>query len=393
MKYWILSLGLFFTTADLMAAEVATLDGKVHSGEIVSISDGQVTLNENGAPVSIPFDRAMAVRWDSPAASSSAETRAETRLRLHNGSQTTLFAAQCDGRNVQGVNPAAGDVSVPHSAVQAVLFKPLDEKTRGQWEELLAKSTSDDLLVIRKGDTLDFLTGVVTEYGEAEVNFLYQGSEIPVKREKVFGLIHPTRDTGNGTAIGQVKTVYGDVLFVDSLSLQNQTVTLQVAANASWKLPQSQIREIDFSLGRVVYLSDLEPEMVEHTPFFDTVWTYQRDRTNVGAPLRLGGVEYTKGVWIHSKTSLTYRLAGDYTRLQAMIGIDDAVAANGLGQVRVQIKADDKVVFEEDVAALDAPRALEIDLTSARFLHILVDFGSGLDISDHLVLGDARLIK
>jgi len=393
MRYFVLSLTLLLSPAAISAAEVATLTGTVHTGDIVSIANDQITLKENGETITLPTAQALSIRWENDHPAVGQEPRAESQLMLRDGSQLTIHTVNCDGRAVDGISLAAGEVSVPHASVKAVLFRKLDDKTRGQWKKLVDKTSSDDMLVVRKGDTLDFLAGVVTEYDDSEVKFLYQGSEIPVKREKVFGLIHPSSDPSTGNAVGQVKTVHGDTLLVDQLSLNGETLSVQVPGGKTWLLPLTQLVEIDFSMGRVVYLSDLDPDTVQHTPFFDTVWTFQRDRTNVGAPLRLAGTEYAKGLWIHSKTELTYRLAGDYTRFQAMIGIDDAVAANGLGNVRVVLKADDTVVFDEEVAALDAPRSLEVDVTGARFLHILVDFGTALDISDHLVLGDARLIK
>jgi hypothetical protein len=148
---------------------------------------------------------------------------------------------------------------------------------------------------------------------------------------------------------------------------------------------------LDFSLGKVRYLSQLEPREVKYTPFFDQVWTYYRDRPRDGGMLRLGNKEYARGLWIHSRTLLKYRLNAEYRRFQAVMGIDQAVAP--LGNVHVVISGDEKVLHQSDVRGTDPPLNLDLDIAGVRELEILVDFGGDLDIADHLDLADAKVIK
>ena len=96
------------------------------------------------------------------------------------------------------------------------------------------------------------------------------------------------------------------------------------------------------------------------------------------------------------KTTLRYRIAGDYTRFQAVAGIDDSVRRGGTStkMCRLIIKGDGKRLFDQRNQNDDAPRPIELDVTGVRDLEILVDFGSDmLDICDHLDLADAKLLK
>ena len=113
----------------------------------------------------------------------------------------------------------------------------------------------------------------------------------------------------------------------------------------------------------------------------------------VPTPLRLGNKVYARGLCLHSKTQLKYRLGGEYRRLQTVIGIDHLVASNGYGDCRLVISGDGKSLFEADVKAKDSPRPIDLDVEGVVMLEIQVDFGGNLDISDHLDLADAKLVK
>ena len=373
------------------AVQVTELNGTSHAGDLLRLNDQRLTLTADGAEQNIPLTQVLQIRTGRPA--EEAQAPPVIQVQLLNGSLLRGVEASCNGQHVVLKSPLLGQLSIPLAQVKAVVLQPTDAKSLAMWQTLLEKPNTDDMLVIKKGEILDFLPGVIMEYNDREVLFLYQGSEIPVKRERVYGMIHPRKPAGKSTAVGQLHTVAGDRLAVQRLELAGQEFQVAIGAVQALTVPVAGTEMIDFSLGRVVYLSDMNPEGVEHTPFFDTIWNYQRDKTNIAGPLRLNGKTYSKGLWIHSKTRLTYRLAGEFTQLQGVLGIDDAVAENGLGHVRCTITADDRVLFDEDIAAADAPRSLELDLKGVRFLQILVDFGKGLDIGDHLVIGDARLIK
>mgnify|MGYP003493769952 CR=1 FL=1 len=63
------------------------------------------------------------------------------------------------------------------------------------------------------------------------------------------------------------------------------------------------------------------------------------------------------------------------------------------GDVHVVIQGDGKTLLETDVKGSDNPQPVDLDVSGIRDLDILVDFGADLDISDHLDLCDAKVIK
>jgi hypothetical protein len=107
--------------------------------------------------------------------------------------------------------------------------------------------------------------------------------------------------------------------------------------------------------------------------------------------LVLGGESYEKGLALHSRTEIVYRLPEGFRRLQMVAGIDDAVRDGG--NVRLTITGDGKQLWDEALSGTDKPLPIDLDVSGVRRLTILVDFGLDLDVADHLLLCDARIVK
>jgi hypothetical protein len=245
--------------------------------------------------------------------------------------------------------------------------------------------------VIRKGNVLDHLDGTVGTIDDVGIHFVIDGEDVALKREKIFGIVYARRNVDPGKPVCEVTSTGGDFIKAQSAQWSEGRLKAGIPGGAQIAIPGEQIVTLDFSLGKVRYLSQLEPREVKYTPFFDQVWTYYRDRPRDGGMLRLGNKEYARGLWIHSRTLLKYRLNAEYRRFQAVMGIDQAVAP--LGNVHVVISGDDKVLHQSDVRGTDPPLNLDLDIAGVRELEILVDFGGDLDIADHLDLADAKVIK
>ena len=122
-----------------------------------------------------------------------------------------------------------------------------------------------------------------------------------------------------------------------------------------------------------------------------TLYQPRRDRSFDGGKLLLAGRAYEKGLAIHSRSELVYRLTDDFRRFRAVVGIDDRVREGG--NVKLVIAKDGQVLWSKSVDGKQPPLELDLDVAGVRRLSILVDFGEDLDIADHLNLCDARLTK
>ncbi|MFM7845227.1 MAG: NPCBM/NEW2 domain-containing protein, partial [Planctomycetota bacterium] len=117
----------------------------------------------------------------------------------------------------------------------------------------------------------------------------------------------------------------------------------------------------------------------------------RRDRGFDGGRLQLGGQSFDKGLALRSRSTMVFRIPKGFNRLVATVGIDDRVRENG--HVQLVIQGDSKVIFNEPITGRDRPRELDLDLTGAKRVTVLVDFGEELDVADFLNLCNARFTK
>ena len=371
------------------AVEVATLKGDRHAGELLELTAATVVIKQGADSLKVPLADLLEVRFP---AGQPPEPADGPRLALVDGSQLPLkeFSVANDEARCE---TAFGTFRVPISRVAHVRFGTSAGKLDEAWDALLARESKNDLLVVKKEDVLDFLAGATGDVGE-KITFLLDGDEVPVAREKVYGIILHRRVPNLNKPLCELHLAGGGVIKASRCALEGSELKLRLVAGADLALPLPSVSSIDFSSGKVVYLSQLEPRDVKYVPFFDIVYEYRRDKSLDGTPLALAGKTYPRGLALHSRTTLRYRIAGEYTKFQAIAGIDDEVRRNGDYSVRLVITGDNKPLFDAEVKTRDAPRPLDLDVTGVRDLEILVDFGSDmLDICDHLDLADAKLVK
>lgn len=107
-------------------------------------------------------------------------------------------------------------------------------------------------------------------------------------------------------------------------------------------------------------------------------------------PMALNGTVYTHGIGTHANSHMVVDLKGVATRFDATVGVDDE--KKGAGSVTFEVRVDGKKVAETPVLhGGDAPKTLDIDLTGAKHLTLIVgDAGDG-NTNDHADWADARL--
>jgi len=140
-----------------------------------------------------------------------------------------------------------------------------------------------------------------------------------------------------------------------------------------------------------VYLSDL-------------AWTYatnghgpvEQDLTNGedqaldGAPIRLRGRAYEKGLGVHGPSLIRYRLDQGCSRFTADVGIDDD--QEGQGSAQFEVWADGERLFQSGVVTGASPtHSVDIDVRNRRELRLFVGIGGDTFARDHAVWAGALL--
>lgn len=391
------------------AVEVRQLSGETISGSLVEVSDDSVVVRvDEDSTITIPSSDLLGM---TPRVDVSAEGAGREKpsvdtpalpIVLADGSRLLSSAINITAAKAT-ITSRTGQTewSIPSRSLASVRFIESSPTIDKQWDEIAAANHSTDVLVVKQGDSLDYLEGVLGDVTGETVQFDLDGDELTVKRSKVAGLLFYQAPGANaGESVCQILGRNETRIVAGHISLEGEVLHVTTGSGVELDLPWSEVRYVDFSLGKVAFLSDLEPEVERWTPYFEArqlpattvnYYTPRRDRSFDGQPLLLAGQTYSRGLAIRSRTELTYRLPGEYRRFVAVAGIDDRMRP--LGHVKFQVYADQQLLLDREVSGGDEPLPVDLDLTGATRLRVVVDFGQDLDISDHFNLCDARIVK
>jgi hypothetical protein len=379
--------------------EVRLLGGEAVTGPIGQLDADRLTVQTADGPVSLETEDITGLSRPSPPRPP--DVQSAVRVELADGSR--LVAAEYSVRDGLAtiLGPRGRITEVPTRDLSAVRLGPQTDAAAAEWSRILESDLDGDLLVIRKTESLDYHRGVLGDVSDTVVRFELDGELLPVKRAKVHGLVyHRAADRSLPDAVCSITDADGSRWQARSIRLDGDLLRWSTPSGLEITCPSQEVVRIDFSQGKIVYLSDLEPESIEWTPYFGSpqqlpalaqLFAPRTDRGLEPGPLLLDGKPYQKGLALHSRTSLVYRLPGRFRRFKATAGVDDRVRPRG--NVRLLIHGDERLLVETTITGTDPPQQLDLDLTGVRRLAILVDFGDDLDVADHLDLCDARVVK
>lgn len=373
--------------------EVVSFQGEPRVGEWRGLADGRITIVQAGKEESLPLSEVLEVRFRGEVAKLD---KPSAIVSLWDGSKLGTTQTQIVEKRLKLASTVFGEMSLPQGEVASVRFSDRFDEDE-QWSKLVERDNKTDLLVIRKEQTLDYLDGVVVEVTDKSVKFLLDGEAVSTKREKVFGLIFARRPSNPKPPAVRVELGNGDVLMASSIGATVTGVSVTTATKTEVMVPLEKLKLLDFSQGKLRYLSQDTPRDVKYTRGIQDGPAFVQDRAFYASELKPMGMRaFARGLCIRPKTTLRYRLGGDYRRLQAIVGIDESVK-DGNGDCDLEIFGDGKSLVKLRVTSRDAARPIDLDVTDVVMLEINVGFGgdatTNVDLGDNLDLADAKLIK
>lgn len=379
--------------------EAATLDGRTVVGPIEELTANRLTIASQAGRVSIATTKLLAITPNQK--SKPTPSNPSIIVELTDGAVVHGNRYVANGNQARITLIDGEVVELPTSIVRTVLCRTSEnDALRSEWSRLTSMKTDTDLLIVRSGDALDYHKGVLHDVTDDSVRFDLDGDILPIKRSKLYGFAYRRATaTELPPTLCRITDVAGSQWPARSFEL-GPKMQWTTPAGLTLSQPLENIARIDFSEGKLVYLSDLKPDTIEWTPFFAARKTLSAmkqfyaprfDRGFDSLPLRLGGVEYRKGLALQSRTKIVYRLPERFSRFVATVGVADSVRPGG--KVRFVVQGDDKVLLEASYSGSDAPQPIDLDLTGVRRLTILVDFEDGLNVGSQLLLCNARIVK
>jgi hypothetical protein len=403
------------STAVAGADELTTAAGKKLTGTLVAVDPEGVTFRAGTADAKVPAKDILLVDFGRPVAAPPKDAKF-SELRLTDGSSFRVGKFHLKGKKVEveflpgpaNVPPPAFDL--PLSVVSYLMRNADDPKARDDWRKLLAGRGKRDLYVIRQADGLNFVAGTVVEGSPdgSTIKFEKEGGgadDLRLSRATGGLVFNPPRPAAVPPTLCKVLDVWGNVLNARAVEKAGDGFAVTTVAGLVVTYPQAAgLAKLDYAQGNVAYLSDLAakvdappPAEAEEKAFAllkgaTAPAAYLRDRLPGESALLVDGVAYPKGVAVGADTVVTYQLGGDYREFKAVAGFADARHANA-AELRLTVEADGRVLATEVIRGADKPKALSLDVKGAQVLRLLVDRDYPSDVSTHLILADARVLK
>jgi hypothetical protein len=422
----VISLFARLDAAAQAAPVTATMvDGSTAVGELRGWNANEVLLDTSAGQKRIGSDQLISLRWPpqitlvDPAAgpASLAELTDGTLIPMSSlriaGKAATLTLGESTADKGGGKEKT---IDVLAAQLAAVRFQRLDPGLEGQWKEIrLLKSANDLLVVLKKdGKSLDYVEGVLGDITDEKVEFKLDGELNRVDRAKVAGVIYSRQEQQSAADPRMVlQGRSGLRASAAKVELADSMLNITTAGNVKLAWPIDDIELIDYSAGKILYLSDIEPASQNWSPLVGVpagatlAAAYgqpRRDRSAFGSKLSLliknengddspqGATRiFNKGLSLRSRTELVYRVPAGFKRFTAIAGIDPATISSG--NLRLAILADDHPLLETEIAGDQPPQPIDVEISGVKRLKILVDFGQNLDSGDWLNLCDAKIVK
>ena len=383
--------GRFTSSTSAIDVRGVQWDGTTFSGKWSGSADGTGINIESATGVGgFPIDDVA--RLDFPT-----EYRAPygpVAFYLHDGGM--MFGELVGGKpDAIEAKTAVGPMKIDWSKLAAIrLAEPTQFKRASELfeEALRTRLPSQDVLISRDQADVKVLQGRLETLEEKGGFFLFAGESRKFQNEKLFGVVFAAGAAKSAPGQVMIELADGSCFSGGMKSSGEKTMRVATTFGLEVDVPLADVRRLKLRSDRVQFVSDLKPanqrvEGVLHAP-----WPIRADQNVLGNPLSIGGRKFERGVGVHSRTELTYGIAGDFERFAATIGIDDAVRP--LGSVVMQVKGDGRTLFDSGlIAGNDPPRDVLVDVAGVQSLTLLVDYGEGLDASDHADWGDARLLR
>jgi hypothetical protein len=418
----VFSLTLLAALAAEPAATVKPIAGDSVRGELTGLTATEIKLK---AASGERIYKANELMWVELGAEAAAEKPAMW-VELVDGSK--LQAAQYTVASAKArISLACGvTTEIPTRNIRNVRFRPQQSaELARQWREIAASTPMGDVVVIHRSTTrpadegqteapvatdesLDQLEGTLLDITADGVQFEFDSEKINIRRDKLEGLVyfHPAKREFAPPAC-RIIDGGGSSWLVRDVKLDADRLTATTLSGDAIDFPISAVSKIDFSVGNIVLLSEIEPDSGTGEPGVslqpgEMAYKFGRVfQVRPGPPLgadafRIGGQRFDTGISLHSPLTLVYRVPEGFRWFRAMVGVDDSVLAPG--RFDVIIKGDGKELarhsFSAEAGAVGrGPIPMALNISGVRRISIVLDPADGQDIGDQLDLCEARFTK
>lgn len=289
--------------------------------------------------------------------------------------------------------PLISDMTISLSHTRALWLKIVDPDKLNRENE---PDNEDTVYLHDKNDPtiIRSVSGKIIGLDEQSLTFAFRGKERTITRGRIIGMVfkHASRPVPESPGIHQVIEVQGGQRLPAKIRSMTDHVAFDVIGGGLLTPPRAVVSAMRIENGRRIDLTRTMPNAEEAIPYFGLKLPYKVNTNFSGKPIVLFDEQtYERGLAVHSKSRLHYKLKPNAQRFQATFGL---MAPGGkLGNVQARVLGDGKTLWaQDDITPATKPIRVDVDLKGIQRLILEVDFGKGQDVGDRAAWVDPRLI-
>jgi hypothetical protein len=369
------------------------IDGRTISGRIVSLGDDAITLAAaEGARHELSLKNLVKLTRDVPLPIAAAD---RAHVLLPDGDRIMqVFVGPSTETTLEVQSLALGKLTVPLDClVGLILAAPSSPNAfESLWDRVRVEPRTTEVIWLLNGDRL---TGSFLGLDDQQVKIQVDGKPVELEKSGVVailfdpGLVNYPRPKKDFT---EVTLADGTRLGVTGARLNDGNVLATTRFGQSIRFPVSELVRFGARTASVVYLSERKPAGVQYVSYVGPAREMRVDRTVDGHLFQLAGQTYDRGIGTQSRTLLAYRLEPNDRRFQALVGVDERAGPLGSVVFRVIVDGDQRLQTPP-MTDRDPPKAIDVDVSGARHLILITEFGERGDVRDLADWVEARLIR
>jgi hypothetical protein len=399
---------LLLNVAVASAADIFPVKGDPIKGDIVSVSDKAIVYKAGGKEVTRPIKEVLKIDYRDTGKAATGTTY--SMVELTDGSQ--LFASKLllKKKELELTLLSGQAIKLPSAVVASILNGAEVEANRRDWKSRAFKNRGKEGVVVKNktgtgASTLECTLGDGDETGTAITIAVALGGEIQTANRKIASLRgilfkHVLDPKASPVSCKVLDTMQG-IVMVSGVTVKDGVFALTTPAGATIDLKADQVARLDYTKGRLEYLSDFKQgenvKVVGKSNLADSSdpekWHVYLDTNINKQKIVVGGTSYLKGLGLVPQVELTYDLNGEFREFEAMAGFDGGVPADGT--VILTIEGDGKELSKTSISSKDKKNFhnLLLNVKDVQKLKITVESDSEFDTSLHLDLADAKVRK
>lgn len=324
-------------------------------------------------------------------------------VTLLDGTSIRSNSVSNDGKTLS-VAVAGSLVEIPTSAALSVQLRELTEKQRPTWDSTtLSVVTSDVLLLVQASGAMTKIEGVVLGIADEVVKFEFSGQVIDVPFSKLAGIRFFTPES---EAMPKLQAVVQDHLgnqwqakqirlSATSSATSPRLMSLVLRCGAAIDLRLDTLREIDFSVGNVRYVADLEPLQTLAKPLFEFATELPGEAELFGARRHIEptapGQSSGPSVQFLGAGEASYRLPSGYSRLVGRAVLRPQ--GEKFTPCSVAVYFGSNLVWQQSLDEPDNAAAFDVEIPADARLRLVVSTKVDFPTGDVVVWQEPRLLK